>query len=126
MPPPAAAKPAMHEPESIEAYQVDEEIGEAADEPTRIQLAPAELLEAAQSAFDPLDRGEREIRRLFESFRATKMECGEAVAGLTLEKFKASIEKNRDAIMQKQKCRDVQFSVYVKAGKAALKATPVT
>ncbi len=126
MPPPAAAKPAMHEPESIEAYQVDEEIGEAADEPTRIQLAPAELLEAAQSTFDPLDRGEREIRRLFESFRATKMECGEAVGGLTLEKFKASIEKNRGAIMQKQKCRDVQFSVYVKAGKAALKATPVT
>jgi hypothetical protein len=35
------------------------------------------------------------------------------------------VEKNRSAIMQKQKCKDVQFSVYIKAGKAALKATPM-
>ena len=33
--------------------------------------------------------------------------------------------KNRDDLKSKTGCREVRFTVYVKDGKAALKATPV-
>ena len=36
-----------------------------------------------------------------------------------------SDEKARKTVMDKHKCKAVKFQVYVKDGKAALKATPV-
>jgi hypothetical protein len=35
------------------------------------------------------------------------------------------LRKNKEQLMQKYSCRTVKFQVYVKEGKAALKATPV-
>ena len=98
---------------------------EGYDEPTRVVPIPGDLLEAAQGKVDPSEKREADLRRLFNDFRSTKVQCGESVEGLTFDKFKASVDKSRSAILQKQKCKDVQFSVYVKAGKAALKATPI-
>ena len=37
---------------------------------------------------------------------------------------RAKLAKNRDALTQKYACRTVRFQVYVKNGKAALKALP--
>ena len=54
-----------------------------------------------------------------------KKKCGESVAGLTYPKFADKLRKNRDELMSKTVCRSVKFTVYVKDGKAALKATPV-
>jgi hypothetical protein len=116
----------MAEPEAVDADEVlDEGPEETPEEPTRIVAIPSELLAAAQGKSDPSDRHEAELKKLFGDFRSTKLQCGESVEGLTFEKFKASVEKNRSSIMQKHKYKDVRFSVYVKAGKAALKATPV-
>jgi hypothetical protein len=68
---------------------------------------------------------ELHFKHIFDDFVATKRECGESVAGLTLDKFKIKLRGNKNALMSKHQCRTVRFAVYVKDGKAALKATPV-
>ncbi|HET9623037.1 MAG TPA: MXAN_5187 C-terminal domain-containing protein [Kofleriaceae bacterium] len=55
----------------------------------------------------------------------TKKSCNESIAGLVFERFAEKLIKNRDDLMAKTGCREVRFTVYVKDGKAALKATPV-
>jgi len=52
-----------------------------------------------------------------------KIACGEPTAGFTFEKFVKKLQKNTQDILDKHSdVRDVQFTVYVKDGKAALKA----
>jgi hypothetical protein len=62
---------------------------------------------------------------VYEDFIRTKKQCGEPVEGLTFEKFSHTLKKNRDALVQRHGCKQVKFSVYVKEGRASLKATPV-
>lgn len=71
---------------------------------------------------DPEDRHHHEV---FRDFVAAREKCGEPADGLTYERFKAKLLKNRDQLMSKYQCRTVRFQVYIKEGKAALKATPV-
>lgn len=71
------------------------------------------------------DEEEAHVREVFEQFVATKRECGESVSGLTLEKFSQRLRDNRAALMTKHDCRTVRFTVYVKDGKASLRATPI-
>ena len=65
------------------------------------------------------------FRAVFNEFVALKKQCGEPTAGLTYTRFAEKLRRNRDDLMAKPGCIDVRFSVYVKDGKAALKATPV-
>lgn len=65
------------------------------------------------------------FKSVFEQFLATKKECNEPTSGLTYAKFSEKLVKNRDDLIAKTQCREVRFTVYVKDGKAALKATPV-
>jgi hypothetical protein len=62
---------------------------------------------------------------VYEDFIRTKKQCGEPTEGLTFEKFSHTLKKNRDALIQRHGCKRVKFSVYVKEGRASLKATPV-
>jgi hypothetical protein len=71
------------------------------------------------------EAGDTYFKQVFEQFVAMKKSCGEPTSGLTLTKFSEKLIKNRDDLMSKTGCRDVRFTVYVKDGKAALKATPV-
>jgi hypothetical protein len=66
-----------------------------------------------------------EWRRIFEDFLATKQQCGESTASLTYEKFEVTLRKNQQAIVDRHGVTQVKFSVYVKDGKAALKASPI-
>ncbi|MBP9207989.1 MAG: hypothetical protein KBG28_28745 [Kofleriaceae bacterium] len=68
---------------------------------------------------------EATFRDVFDQFIALKKECGEPTGGLTFDKFADKLRKNRDDLRAKTGCREVRFSVYVKEGKAALKASPV-
>jgi hypothetical protein len=65
------------------------------------------------------------FREVFEDFLALKRKCGEKTDNLTFERFAAKLRNNRDALLSKHRCRTVRFQVYVKDGKAALKASPV-
>lgn len=68
---------------------------------------------------------EAEWRQVFEDFVRTKQECGEATDGFTYEKFRQTLTKNRDTLITRHGAQSVKFSVYVKEGKAALKASPL-
>ena len=81
----------------------------------------ADLISAAAAGADPA----AEWQKVYEEFIRTKKECGEPTDGLTFEKFQQTLKKNRDALMQRHGCKRVKFSVYVKEGRASLKATPV-
>jgi Double sensory domain of two-component sensor kinase len=66
-----------------------------------------------------------QYRAIFDEFVALKRRCGESIDNLTYERFVSKLRANRDALMAKHGCRSVKFQVYVKDGKAALKASPV-
>jgi hypothetical protein len=66
-----------------------------------------------------------EWQRVFKDFVAAKQKCGESVEGFTYEKFEHTLRKNEEALTQRHGAARVKFSVYVKEGKAALKASPV-
>ncbi|WP_242395494.1 MXAN_5187 family protein [Anaeromyxobacter oryzisoli] len=96
--------------------------------PPRIaQASPPELLQAAARAAPPAeaDGEEQHWREVFQDFLRVRGECGEPSEGLTFERFRAKLESNRTALVAKYACKTVRFQVYVKQGKAALKATPV-
>ncbi|MEZ4259160.1 MAG: MXAN_5187 family protein [Polyangiaceae bacterium] len=83
--------------------------------------APGPAAGAPAAGGDPT----AEWKGVYEEFLRTKRECGEPTDGLTFEKFQQTLRKNRDALMSKHGCKRVKFSVYVKEGRASLKATPV-
>ncbi len=93
------------------------------EESTMVARVPQELL--AQTAGDPSDEETAHFREVFQQFRAMKEQCGEPTASLTFDKFKVTLEKNRDQIVKRHGARRVRFTVYAKNGKAALKATPI-
>jgi hypothetical protein len=68
---------------------------------------------------------EQHFQEVFREFVATRDQCGEPNDGLTYDKFVAKLRKNKEQLVQKYACKTVRFQVYVKEGKAALKATPV-
>jgi hypothetical protein len=64
-------------------------------------------------------------RAVYQDFVALKQQCGESTDGFTYEKFEATLTRSRDNLMNRHGANRVKFSVYVKEGKAALKATPL-
>lgn len=68
---------------------------------------------------------EAHFQDVFRNFVAMRQQCGEPADGLTYEKFAQKLQKNREQLISRYNCRTVRFQVYVKEGKAALKATPV-
>ncbi|BDG04908.1 MXAN_5187 family protein [Anaeromyxobacter oryzae] len=94
--------------------------------PAPVAAAPA-LLQAAARAAPPAEAGgeEQHWRDVFQDFLRVRTECGEPAEGLTFERFRAKLESNKATLVAKYACRTVRFQVYVKEGKAALKATPV-
>lgn len=99
-------------------------LGEKEDEATMVAQPSADLINAASGAHPAVDPA-AEWRAVYDEFIRTKRECGEPTEGLTFEKFQQTLKKNRDALMQRHGCKRVKFSVYIKEGRASLKATPV-
>jgi hypothetical protein len=75
--------------------------------------------------YDADEEEEAHFRHIFDDFVAKKRDCGESTAGLTRDKFLQKLRDNKASLIAKHNCRTVRFSVYVKDGKAALKATPI-
>ncbi len=96
--------------------------GHEEEEATMVASVPQEVLARAAGADNP-DEAEWPI--VYEEFIKTKKQCNEPTEGLTFEKFRQTLKKNRDALVQRHNCKRVKFTVYVKDGRASLKATPV-
>ena len=90
-------------------------------EPPARRPPPPRAPSAAASA-DPAKQAE--WREVFDEYVRIKQECGENVQGLTYEKFEVTLKKNEDALLKSHRATSVKFTVYVKDGKAALKASP--
>jgi hypothetical protein len=108
------------------------------EEATMVGQVPADVLAAATGQHAALAQGQGsqvtaqsglsqqdDWIQVFNEFVRTKRECGEPVEGLTYPKFEQTLIKNRDALIARHNCKRVRFSVYVKEGRASLKATPV-
>jgi hypothetical protein len=87
-------------------------------------LAPQTAARPAPPPPAPLS-DESQWQAVFQEFLRAREQCGETVEGLTWDRFRQKLQKNKDSLVQKYACRTVRFQVYVKEGKAALKATPV-
>lgn len=97
--------------------------GDDFDAPTRVADPSQALLDASVASDQENEEGY--FRKVFDDFVALKKKCGESTASLTFTKFAGKLRKNRDALIAKHGCKEVKFQVYVKDGKAALKATPL-
>ena len=64
-------------------------------------------------------------QEVFEEFIKFKVENNESTEGLTYEKFATKLRSNTAELMKRPDVKDVQFSVYLKDGKVALKARVV-
>jgi hypothetical protein len=69
---------------------------------------------------------ELELKQVYLDFVETKQRCGEPIESLTFDKFVVKLKSNRAQLITRYSCKAVRFQVYIKDGKAALKATPVT
>ncbi len=93
------------------------------DGATMVARVPEELLKKAGNSEEA--EQEAHYREVFDQFVSTKKQCNEATSGLTFDKFVVTLRKNREQIVAKHGAAKVRFTVYVKEGKAALKATPI-
>ncbi|HEX3775395.1 MAG TPA: MXAN_5187 family protein [Polyangiaceae bacterium] len=66
-----------------------------------------------------------EWHAVFNEFVSLKQQCGENTDGFTYEKFEQTLKKKNDELRNRHGAKRVKFSVYVKEGKAALKASPI-
>ncbi|WP_437632611.1 MXAN_5187 family protein [Sorangium sp. So ce854] len=111
---PGAPAPANPIPEAASAVP---EATSAVPEATSAPAAPQD------GAGDPDELAE--WNAVYEEFLSVKQQCGEPTNALTFEKFKGTLQRNKDALVARHNCSRVRFTVYVKDGKAALKASPV-
>lgn len=93
------------------------------DEPLSIP-APSQVA-GVQAWAGSVGNESDEWRVVFDEFLGLKRQCGENVDGFTFEKFEQTLTKRKDALMKQHGATHVRFSVYVKDGKAALKASPL-
>jgi hypothetical protein len=95
--------------------------------PAAIPAAQGRTAAALASVPAPAPEGEEEAHweAVFQDFLRTRAACGEPSEGLAYERFRQKLEANKAQLVAKYGCRTVRFQVYVKDGKAALKATPV-
>ena len=117
-PPVAAARPAPPPPPP-EPPPTEED-----EDATMVGAVPAEVMAQATGEHKTVD-DTADWLAVYEDFIRTKKQCGEPTDGLTFDKFSHTLKKNRDALIQRHGCKRVRFSVYVKEGRASLKATPV-
>ncbi len=81
------------------------------------QPTPASLSDSSVET-DPLTK-------LYDQFVSTRRECGESVDSVSFAGFKRKISKTETAVKDRFECDEVRFEIYVKGGRAAIKATPV-
>lgn len=92
------------------------------EENTQVKHVPQSLLEASAPG---VQGEETHFREVFDQFIATQKECGASVNGLTFDKFVSKLHAAREQVMKRHDAGSVRFTVYVKEGRAALKASPV-
>jgi hypothetical protein len=63
--------------------------------------------------------------RLFNQYAQFREKNGEAPPNMDIQKFSKLIDSQRDALIKKYRCKDVEFYIAVEEGKTKLKAKPL-
>ena len=109
---PEPSPPQPPEPSPPQAPEPSESAG--------LNLEPPPLDPAVDPNADPTEAYYQEV---FEEFLQVKQACGESTVNFTFDKFAKKLAKQTAAIKAKREgVADVKFTVYVKDGKAALRA----
>jgi len=123
-PPPAPFS--VHEPEPVPFVAptpsrppVPPPLRPAAPPPPPVASKPPAPINGAK------DPDHDHFSQVFEEYLALRQKCGESVVGLSLDKFAAKLQSNRDQLVSKHGCKTAHFTVYEKDGKAAIRAVPV-
>ena len=96
----------------------------AALAPAGAKPSPAPLPSSNDNSGETLDEAAH-FREVYTQYLNVRKDCGESTEGLSFEKFELTLTKTRDQVLAKHPAKGVRFTVYVKEGKAALKAAPV-
>ena len=121
---PVAAQEGRLEPTAAatEAGSAYETVPEAT---AQLPLPPVSPAAEESVPFPAPDGDEEHWRVTYDEFLKVRDQCGESRQGVPYDRFRQKLQKNRDQLVAKYGCRTVRFQVYVKEGRAALKASPV-
>lgn len=72
-----------------------------------------------------VDAEANHFQKLFNDYLKCREQTGEKGTAVSFEKFSEQLTKQREVIMEKLHCKDVDFYVAVEQGKTKLKARPV-
>ena len=72
-----------------------------------------------------VDAEANQFQKLFNEYLKSREKSGENLAGVSFEKFSDQLAKQKQAILDRFQCKDVEFYVAVEQGKTKLKAKPV-
>jgi hypothetical protein len=72
-----------------------------------------------------VDKEANHFQKLFNDYLKSKESTGEKAAALTFDKFSEQLSRQRETILEKYRCADVEFYVAVEQGKTKLKARPL-
>ncbi|MBV9946422.1 MAG: hypothetical protein JOZ69_06220, partial [Myxococcales bacterium] len=120
---PASAGGSRSAPPPLSAARVSNH-GEEEDA-TTVAAVPAEVMAQAGGTAGANSDENADWLVVYHDFIRIKRQCGEPTEGLTFEKFSQTLRKNRDVLVDRHGCKRIKFSVYVKEGRASLKATPL-
>lgn len=67
---------------------------------------------------------DREIKRIHEEYCAARKACNLPIENVSIERIALAIQRQKPALMEKYRCRDIEFVVVIVDGKPSLKARP--
>jgi hypothetical protein len=118
-----------YNPEQTKVSSVPPELLQASSQ--RMEAAPeaqaSRTLPPVASAVPAMaaDGDETYFKNVFREFLMVREQCGESSESISYDKFAQKLRKYREQLMLKPGVRSVRFQVYVKEGKAQVKASSV-
>ncbi|MGB6431071.1 MAG: MXAN_5187 C-terminal domain-containing protein [Candidatus Acidiferrales bacterium] len=108
----AAREPARQPVRQVE--EIEQELQKEQKQPKR----PASF---AATVSDP-DAETAIVRGLFDAYARAQHDTGETAGRLTLDQFREFIRQKTEQLQKQKSCREVEYRIEVKGGKASLKA----
>jgi hypothetical protein len=124
------ASPMLWPPEADPEPEPEPEPEQFATAATPWELPPPNsnfeptLVGGAQAVHNGADP-DASFYQVFQAYVLLRERCHESVEGISYEQFRHRLQESRAQIMQQYGCRGVDFQVYIKEGRAALRATPL-
>lgn len=90
----------------------------------RMSLHQAERAEKADKRNVTAPPQDAQIENVYQQYVSARRACNLPVENVTREKLAEAINRQKPALMEKYRCRDVEFVVVIEGGKPSLKARP--